>query len=586
MDWQSPEPPLPDPDEMLREAGGTREEFEPGAEPSGAAAEEGGRFQDDGRPIVKCVAGQLDRMATEAEAALLHSGAELYQRTHELVRPVTREVPASKGRMTLAAGFATLAMPGLVDELCKVAQFVRFDMKQGQWVATNPPPLMAGVLLAREGRWHLPPIAGVVTTPTLRPDGTLLTAAGYDAATRLYHAADPTLQLTAAATKPKPTRADALAALDLLCELLGEFPFVPSGPDEKAPKGVSRAVALSGCITPVVRGALMVAPMHAYRASTAGTGKSYLADVASAIATGRPCPVATVAPEEAETEKRLTGLMLAGFALVSLDNVNGELGGDLLAQATERPLVRIRPLGTSKIVEIENRATLFATGNNLRVRGDMVRRVLISDLDAGLERPELRQFASDPVATVLKNRGAFVSAGLVIVRAYLAAEQPGLLPVLQSYEDWSGLVRSALVWLGCDDPVASMEQARADDPELSALREMLALWHEAFGSDGVTLNEVAKVTTKVSPTAMGVAKDDTAHLKHPDFADALLRLAGDRGQVSTRRLSGWLRGRANRIVEGKKFQRAGGGHGNVDRWQVASTREPPKAPPASAEQTW
>jgi nitric oxide dioxygenase len=87
--------------------------------------------------------------------------------------------------------------------------------------------------------------------------------------------------------------------------------------------------------------------------------------------------------------------------VVSLDNVNGELGADLLSQAIERPFIRLRPLGESTIIEIESAATLCATGNNLRVRGDMVRRTLVCDLDAGIERPELRQFRSDPVTQVV-----------------------------------------------------------------------------------------------------------------------------------------------------------------------------------------
>ena len=34
--------------------------------------------------------------------------------------------------------------------------------------------------------------------------------------------------------------------------------------------------------------------------------------------------------------------------------------------------------------------TLFATGNNLIVKGDMVRRTLVAQLDTDLEQPELR----------------------------------------------------------------------------------------------------------------------------------------------------------------------------------------------------
>jgi len=142
-------------------------------------------------------------------------------------------------------------------------------------------------------------------------------------------------------------------------------------------------------------------------------------------------------------------------------------------QAIERPLIRIRPLGASDIIEIENAVTLFATGNQMRVRGDMVRRTLISDLDANRERPELRAFTANPVAMVLANRGHYVSACLMIVRAYIVAGKPERLTPIASFGDWSDLVRSALVWLGCDDPALSMEAARADDPELAQLRELL-----------------------------------------------------------------------------------------------------------------
>jgi putative DNA primase/helicase len=193
----------------------------------------------------------------------------------------------------------------------------------------------------------------------------------------------------------QPTGEDAQAALATLSSLLDEFPFVAD---------VDRSVALSAMITPIVRGAVAVAPLHVIHASTAGTGKSYLVDTASAIATGRPCTVVAVSPKPEETEWRLVGLMLAAFPLISLDNVNGELGGDLLCQAVERPTVRVRRLGASDIFEIESRATFFATGNGLRVKGDMTRRTVISRLDAGVERPEQRQFTPSPVDDVIADR--------------------------------------------------------------------------------------------------------------------------------------------------------------------------------------
>jgi hypothetical protein len=494
------------------------------------------RAQSANRPTLDVVAGEIDQLATAAEAALRKSGLPIFQRGASIVVPVSHEVPAARGRMTLAAGLKELGAPGMIDHMAQAACFQQWNARSKKMVACNPPGNVASIILSRYGRWTLPSVAGVITTPTLRPDGSLLTAAGYDAQTRLYHVPDLNLRLPA--IKPKPTKADAQAALKLLDNLLTDFPFV-------AP--VDRAVALSGLITPTMRGMLQVAPLTAVRASTAGTGKSFLVDLASALSTARPCPVLAAGEKDEETEKRLVGVLLAAFPIVSIDNCNGELGGDVLCQAIERPLVRVRALGGSDVTEIESRATFFATGNGLRVRGDMTRRTIICSLDANVERPELRTFEQDPLQRVLDDRGTFVAAALTIVRAYLTAGQPDRIkPAIASFPDWSNTVRSALVWLGCADPVATMEQAREDDPELSELREVISCWHAHFGDSP---NAVRTVIEQVSlkPQDEGHALDPTANA----LRDALYSIAGERGALNAKRLGKWLMKSEGRIVQAK-----------------------------------
>ena len=68
---------------------------------------------------------------------------------------------------------------------------------------------------------------------------------------------------------------------------------------------VDRAVALSAIITPVVRGAFPVAPMHSAKAPVAGSGKSDLFDVAAAVAIGQIMPVMAAGSSEEELKKRL-----------------------------------------------------------------------------------------------------------------------------------------------------------------------------------------------------------------------------------------------------------------------------------------
>jgi putative DNA primase/helicase len=506
-------------------------------------------------PVITVEAGELPALATQAEAALRTSGLPIFQRGSSLVRPIRQDVPASGGRITVAAGLREITGAGMIDLLAQAAEWQRWDGRKKDLVACDPPSLVASVILSRAGSWTLPVIAGVITTPTLRPGGSVLTAPGYDSATRLYHVHDEGLILPP--LPPAPTRADAEAGLQLLDGLLEGFPFV---------SGVDRAVGLSGLITPVVRGAMTVAPLHAIRAHTAGTGKSFFTDLASAIATGRPCPVVAAGQTEEETEKRLVGLILSAFPIISLDNVNGELGGDLLCQVIERPLVRVRPLGRSDIVELECRASLFATGNGLRVRGDAVRRTLVSDLDANMERPETRSFTFDPVQRVLSDRGCYVAAALTVVRAYLHAGKPGCLAPVASFAEWSDHVRSALVWLGCDDPVASMEAARDDDPELGELRETMALWREHIGTNnGLTAREIADQAARR-------LQDDQGHLTEvatPDLLDALLRIAGERGGINTKRLGKWLMRFEGRIVDAHQLKRLSGvAHSGSPRWIV------------------
>lgn len=508
-------------------------------------------------PVIKVIAGHIDKTATLGEAALITAQFPIYQRGSTLVRPVLSEVPASKGRTTMAAGLANISPPALIDRLCQSAEWQKYDGKRKAWTRMDPPPGIASIILSRVGDWTFPRIAGVITTPTIRPNGSLLTAPGYDPVTRLYHAVDASMDVIRHIPATL-TNADALKALGDLQHLLKNFPTVTE---------IDASVALSGLITPVVRGAVQAVPMHAFRASTAGTGKTFLVDVISAISTGRPCPVATVAKSEEETEKRLGGLLIAAFPIVCLDNVNGELGGDLLCQAIERPIIQIRPLGSSEIIEIETRASIFATGNSLRVRGDMTRRCIIATLDAGVERPELRDFDFDPVEAVLADRARYVGACLTIVLAHAKAGFPADTKPLASFSDWSRFVRSALIWLGCADPCASMETAREDDPELSDLKELLTAWAYEIGTTesltGAELSErIAERTHAEDGSQSGFV--------NPRMREIVLRVAAVKGVIDGRRLGNFLRNKEGRITNGQKLRKAGSAQGGSIRWQVTN----------------
>ena len=238
-------------------------------------------------------------------------------------------------------------------------------------------------------------------------------------------------------------------------------------------------------------------------------------------------PVMAAGRTEEETEKRLGAALIAGQPLISIDNVNGELGGDALCQIIERPVVEIRILGKSERVRIEARGTtVFCTGNNIVLKGDLTRRTITVTLDPQMERPELREFRGNPVKTVLANRGDYIAAALTICRAYIAAGQPDKARRLASFEGWSDVVRSAPHPVGQGRPVELMEVARTEDPELIALREVLSMWSEVMGvgeQHGLTLQEFVQ---RINET-----DNEGRQLRWPALHSAVKAAAGRQGRV-------------------------------------------------------
>ena len=506
---------------------------------------------DDGKPVIKLQGGKLSQTATEAEQALVDAGVQFYERSNVLVRPIVKDVDTFHGGQTKVAQLVTVEQAYLRRKLSDVVGWFKLDKRGRQWFSVDPPHDVCTSLLASSGDWPFPSIAGIITTPTMRPDGTILSALGFDPATRLLMVDSPAMP----EIPEHPTMEDALKALALLEELLKEFPFV----DEVAKSG-----ALSAIITPVVRGAFPVVPMHVADAPRAGTGKSYLFNTVSVIATGQMMPVITAGGSEDELEKRLGSAVLAGQSLVTIDNVTDELGGAAICQLVSEHRPAIRILGRTELVPVETRGmSMFANGNNITIVGDLCRRSLRIRLDAKVENPETKVFNGDPVVAVLADRGAYVAACLTICRAYVAAGRPGKLSRLASFEAWSDTVRSALVWLGKADTVKSIDTSHADDPERLGLAALHRAWAQVFGSREVFLKEVIEACEKRSIVHHGPPPQFA--FDHPDLRTAVQAIVKGK-QIDAAALGYWMRARKNRIVDGVWFDQTDTKHGT--KWRV------------------
>lgn len=501
----------------------------------------GAEFMDDlalgfEKHTVRIEPGNLTEQVDAAERALIGAAAGIYQRGGLLVRLVRREDGTLRQQEVDEAHLHEL--------VSRVTKWVRFDVRAGADVDAKAPRDIARTYLARgAAEWRVPELAGVVRTATLRSDGSVLTAPGYDPATCLFLAVAD----CPAGVPENPTREDAEEAARVLDGLLSEFPFVAEA---------DKAVAVAAVLTAIIRRSLPTAPLFAFTAPTPGTGKSLLVDLVSLIATGRDARAFTWSDDEAENRKQLDAALLEGTPAINLDNVRAALGGDRLNQVLTQTAATVRVLGQSKNIEVPCGAFFTANGNNLVIEADLTRRTMLCRMDARVERPELRAFkVADPKGEVEADRARYVTAALTMLRAHHVAGRPCHLKPIGSFSAWSGWVRAAVVWLGYADPVASQEAVREVDPRSAELAAVLGQWNEWIGDRAVTSSELI----------------DTA-APRAEFREALLAVAGQAGAINTKRLGMWIKANSDRITAGRSIVAGGKNRTGSALWTLAGGR--------------
>jgi hypothetical protein len=319
-------------------------------------------------------------------------------------------------------------------------------------------------------------LVGVSGSPILRPDGTIAAENGYDAGSKWL------LQVPEALVVDVPAEPDANQVADALCRLrdvLRDFPFA---------KPTHEAAALALLLTMVARTHFRgPSPLFLVTGSTAAAGKGLLIKCMTLIAHGVLPDSLPYSGEEEETRKRVTSILSVGALSVMLDNIpNGQrLGNAILDSLLTATEWTDRPLGSTAILRLPSLAVWSATGNNIGVRGDMVRRTVPIRLEPKQENPEERTGLRDLEAFVLQNRGQLLSDALTVLRGYLAAGSPHAdVPDLGSYGGWS-MVRRALVHAGAADPCEGMADFREANDEKSEEHDAILDGFElAYGKRG------------------------------------------------------------------------------------------------------
>jgi hypothetical protein len=494
-----------------------------------------------GRPLRSVTADAIDALlkANARPELFVRSGALCRVRRDETDRPLLERVTESSLRYRLA----------------RVSDFVKVTQRK-ETVPIAPPSETVQDVLA-QGAWPFPPLEAVVEVPVLRPDGTVLSTAGYDPITKLFYAA--ARRLVVPLVPDTPTATEVRAALGCLTDILQDFPFTDRA-------GAANTLGL--LLTPVLRPAISgQVPLALIDKPKRGTGATLLAQVVTGIALGSATDLTTAPRDDEEWRKKITAALLAGATVMFFDNVEHTLSSPSLAAALTTRMWSDRILGRSEMArDIPQRVTWMATGNNLHVGGDLARRSYWIRLDAAVARPWQRETFRYPqlLAHVLENRGPLLAAALTLGRAWFAAGCPkATVPKLGGFEGWADTIGGVLAYAGVSGFLDNLDYLYEQvDEEETVWEHFLSSWYNEYGNQPQTVAELTADLQKGESALRDALPGE--------LAEALSR--DGKGMSFTKRLGNALAKRVDAIFGSLRLERAGTAH-QACRWRLRRVPE-------------
>ena len=341
---------------------------------------------------------------------------------------------------------------------------------------------LAAALAPKE--WpRLRPLFGIVGAPVLRPDGTLLQSPGYDPSTGLYLASKVPLDPVPEA----PTAAEVRAAREfLLHQFLGDFPWVGAA---------DKANYLGLLVTPILRSYLRtLIPFGVVTSTMPGSGKTILTCGLGMLYGQR---VLTWTSNDEELRKAITSVLADPVGTIIFDNLaeGSIIDSPVLARLITDRTWADRLLGKNATAAFQNDRVWTATGNNLRLGGDMRTRSVLVGLNPDVPRPEERTgFAIpnlDQWILAPANQRRVLWHLLVLVADWTRADaprQPGL--TMRQFTPWAEAVGGFLAHHEVGGFLANVETVRDIDEDEAGWIAFFAHWRKKFGDEWITSNRL------------------------------------------------------------------------------------------------
>ncbi|HEY9391307.1 MAG TPA: hypothetical protein VIR27_16270, partial [Mycobacteriales bacterium] len=346
-------------------------------------------------------------------------------------------------------------------------------------------------------RWDaVPPLAAIIGSPVIRPDGSILQDPGYDPATWAYY--DPRTPIERVPDTPTPADVAEARAL-IVDQVLGDFCWV-------APADLSNYIAL--LMTPLLRPMITGhTPLGAISATERGSGKTLLTTILGVLY-GMAFRAWT--SDDEELRKFITTTLLRNDPVVLFDNVadHDTVASPILAALLTGTNWDDRLLGTNQTSATINDRLWLITGNNVSIGGDIASRTVLVRLDPRTPRPDLRaDFRLGPLDMWLQsehNRAATLRALLILARDWVVAGTPTERFTMRTFSKWAQIMGGFLRHHGLDAFLANAADLEEHDDEAQQWETFLATWHAKFGTTPKTAWELLETATPMP----GVAYSD------------------------------------------------------------------------------
>lgn len=356
-----------------------------------------------------------------------------------------------------------------------------------------------------------------------------------------------------------PGMGEVREAVSYLWKPFEDFPF-----EDAQSKGAFFQSLLSIPVRPFLK----TAPGLLITAPCAGSGKTLLAQCVGTLS-GQKAHI--IPPSDAkkdqdeEMRKTLLALSLRGSNPVIFDNFTGHLESNSLCVYLTSEEYDGRVLGASKMKSTNSQRSVFITGNNVTLQGDLCRRVLVTRLMPKTEKPWTRIFNTNPLEYCQSHMVEMISEILTILKAHYNTQFRATTRT-GSFEDWSDYVRSCVIWLSEEglfdaiDPEKSIDISYDDDPETQKLKNFLQITFAVFGSEKWTVKKLIKKSEDKDLTALGEIREMLEGERGEKTSLEWLRssleeIALSGKEINTRILGRWLMKNQNRIIDGLKIEK-------------------------------